>query len=251
VIHTNTRIESSRPKMMSNKPARNTAPRQQQQPCVYVTSLKSIAASSPSKTNWASPPPSPPSPARKVLRRLFWPMKNNNDDDTSITRNIDPPFISDSLSGSQHLQSSIMMLTESMDEHEVHCCKKDEASDVIKLMEKKAKTKIDEGNLNDALTILNNSLALQQKLYGKKSPQVAQTLNTMGEVLSNLGDEYMYMAMSTLEESLAIRMELEPGSEDTALTLKNLWMLFHKSNVAISSDDKKEETIFDSSSQVH
>ncbi len=45
------------------------------------------------------------------------------------------------------------------------------------------------------------------------------------------------MAMSALEESLVIWQELEPGIKERANTLKNLWLLFHESNV---SSDKEE-----------
>jgi len=132
----------------------------------------------------------------------------------------------------------------SLDEPEVHCCKQDEANEVIRGLQKKANHQIDDGKLQDALQNLNNSLALQQKLYGKKDARAARTLNMMGEILSNMGEDYRYMAMSALEESLAIRQELEPGSEDTAVTLKNLWLLLHQSNVSISSAEKEETTTF-------
>ena len=127
--------------------------------------------------------------------------------------------------------------------HEVHCCKRDEADDVIQKLQEKARTQIDEGRLHDALQNLNKSLAMEQKLYGKKHPKVAATLNTMGEVLSNCGADCRYTALAALEESLEIRQnQLPPGSEDTAATVKNLWLLLHESNVAISSEN--EETTF-------
>lgn len=224
---------------------------------VYVTSLKNIAASSPGKTNWFSPPAyshTPPSPARRALHRLLWPAAKHIVEDTRD----DEPMISDSISDSKCLQRGIMGLaleeSDSLDEHEVHCCKQDEANQVIQALQQKATIQIHEGRLSDALQNLNNSLSLQQKLHGKKHPKVADTLNKIGETLSNMGDDHRYMAMSALEEALAIRQELEPGSEDTAITLKNLWLLFHKSNVAISSTDK-EETIsfqdFDMNTQVY
>mmetsp|Transcript_18807 Transcript_18807/g.34671 ORF Transcript_18807/g.34671 Transcript_18807/m.34671 type:complete len:84 (-) Transcript_18807:59-310(-) len=78
----------------------------------------------------------------------------------------------------------------------------------------------------------------------KKHVRTASTLSTIGQVLSNMGEDYRYMAMSALEGSLAIWQELEPGSEDTANTVKNLWLLFHESNITISSADKGETTTF-------
>lgn len=223
-----------------------------------MTSLKSITASSPTNTNWSSRPSAitpPASPARLALRRLLWPRRIDPHDD-------DEPIISDSISDSKRLQNSIMILTldesessrdENKDKHEVHCCKQHEANDVICALQKKARTQINEGRLNDALQNLNKSLALQQKLHGKKHPKVASTLNAIGEVLSNMGGSKRYMAMSALEEALAIRQEKEPGSEDTAVTLKNLWLLLHDANVAISSADKEESITFqdfDASTQV-
>ena len=216
-----------------------------ERPRVYVTSLKNITASSPAKTTWSShPPASPPSPARKVLNKWSKYLRRNGS--TTYDEPIDKPIIlSDSISGSNRLQNSIMVLThdESRDEHEVHCCKQDEANEVIRSLQKKAETQIDEGKLHDALLHLNSALSIQQKLYGKKHA-TASTLNTIGQVLSNMGEDYRYMAMSALEESLAIRQELEPGSENTANTLNNLWLLFHESNIAISSADKGETITF-------
>lgn len=150
-------------------------------------------------------------------------------------------MISDSISGSMRLQKSIMEVTshdEDAAEHEVHCCKQGEAKEVIRALQKRAEAQIDDGRLCEALQNLNNSLALQQKLYGRRHARVASTLNTIGEVLSNMGEDYRYMAMSALEEALAVRQEMEPGSEDTANTLKNLWLLFHESNIDILSVDK-------------
>mmetsp|Transcript_1802 Transcript_1802/g.3871 ORF Transcript_1802/g.3871 Transcript_1802/m.3871 type:complete len:232 (-) Transcript_1802:94-789(-) len=212
-------------------------PKHNEQPRVYVTSLKSITASSPTKTNWSSRPPAGITQSRacRALRRLLWPRRDDYHTDNE-------PIISDSISDSKHLQNSIMLLTENMEEHEVHCCKQDAANEVIHALQKKAAVQIDEGKLHDALHNLNNSLSLQQKLYGKNHPKVATTLNIMGEVLSNMGEDFRFMAMSALEESLAIRQELEPGSEDTADTLKNLWLLFHQSKVAISSVEKEGST---------
>mmetsp|Transcript_18807 Transcript_18807/g.34670 ORF Transcript_18807/g.34670 Transcript_18807/m.34670 type:complete len:186 (-) Transcript_18807:207-764(-) len=144
-----------------------------EQPRVYVTSLKSITASSPAKTNWSShPPASPPSPARKVLNK--WSKYLRRNVPTTYDESIDEPImLSDSISDSKRLQNSIMVLTqdESRDEHEVHCCKQDEANEVILSLQKKAETQINEGKLQAALLNLNSALALQQKLYGKKTCQ--------------------------------------------------------------------------------
>lgn len=199
------------------------------QPRVYVTSLRNIATSSPGKTSWSSSlPSSPPSPVRKALIRFLWPSQNDPSTD-------DEPIISDSISesilDSKRLQNSIMVLTEGKggdEQHEVHCCKQSEADEVIHALQKKSETQIHEGKLQEALHCLNSALALERKLHGKKSAGAAVALNRMGEILSEMGEDYRYMAMSALEESLAIRQESEPGSEDTATTLKNLWLLFHE-----------------------
>lgn len=217
---------------------------------VYLTSLESITASSPAKANLSSLPPStnPLSIVSKVCCCLL--RRQNKVRDTGDAD--DEPIISDDISGSKHLQHSIMVMTENMDEHEVHCCKKDEADKVIRALQGKAAKQIDDGRLRDALHNLNESLALQQNLYGKKDSRVAATLNTMGEVLSKMGEDYRYMAMSALEESLAIRQEAEPGSEDTVVTLMNLWTLLHESNVEMKSIEKVESATsqdFDASTQ--
>ena len=229
---------------------------------VYVTSLKNIASSSPGKTSWAPPPPVSPSnsptssPAVRVLRKLLalprsirgLPSLSSDDDDDNER------LISDSISDSKRLNGAIMQLTQESsidpDSHDVvHCYKLDEATSVISTLQTKADKQINNGQLSDALSNLNKSLTLQQKLYGKRHLHVASTLNKIGEVLSNMGTDNQYMAMNALEESLDIRCEqLEPGSEEIATTLRNLWLLLHDSNhdngVAISSthsDDSGEE----------
>lgn len=217
------------------------SPKHSAQPRVFMASLKSIAASSPAKTNWSPIPhaANAQSPARKAIARLLQPWRN----DKQITHF--ESMISDSISDSKHLQNSIMVMTEDMNEHEVHCCKQDAATHVIHTLQKKAEWQIDQGNVQDALHNLNNSLSLQQKLYGKKHPKVAITLNRMGEVLANMGADYNFMAMSAFEDSLAIHQESEPGSEDTAVVLNNLYLLFHQMNeVSISSANKVETTTF-------
>lgn len=128
-------------------------------------------------------------------------------------------------------------------EQVVRCCKLKEANKVISSLQSRATTQIDAGNLSKALQYLNRSLALQQKLHGKTHPEVASTLNKIGELLSNMkgtnGEDYRYMALSALEESLAIRQSLnESGSEETAVTLKNMWCLLHDTNVAISGEEE-------------
>mmetsp|Transcript_29216 Transcript_29216/g.61653 ORF Transcript_29216/g.61653 Transcript_29216/m.61653 type:complete len:240 (+) Transcript_29216:203-922(+) len=226
----------------------NPTPNGNGQQRVYLTSLKSITASSPSRTSWSTKnPASPPSPARQVIRRLLWPRQKSHIPCPPINSTDDEPIIiSDSISSSKRLQNSIMLMAqhECRDENEnkVRCCKQEEAHEVIRSLQKKAEIQIDEGKLHGALLNLSRKLALQQKLYGKKNPEVALTLNAIGQILSNLGEDSRYMAMSALEESLAIRQDLEPGSEDTATTLKNLWLLLHESNIAIV--DKNESTIF-------
>ena len=245
----------------------SSAPKGSTQSRVYMTSLKSIAASSPSKTSWSrnndsNSPDSAPSPVRRALRRLVqWPKIQTAPDLPACDS--DDPIISDSISDSKRLQKCIIGLPlEDVEtakhvvvEKEVRCCKKEEADQVIYALQKRAQKQINEGRLDSALQNLNNSLSLQQKLYGKTHPKVAGTLNIMGTVLSNMGEDYRYMAMSALEESLAIWQETEPGSERTADTLKNLWLLLHESNVAISSvgKDAEEEITFhdfDNSTQV-
>jgi len=165
----------------------------------------------------------------RALRRLLWPKRIRNE------FVCDEPIITDAISESKHLQHSIITMTESMnEEHEEVCIKHEEADEVLESLQKKASAQIKDGKLHAALHNLNISLAMQQKIYGQQHPKVAGTLNTMGEVLSNMGEEHRYMAMSSFEQSLAILQEFEPGSKETATTLKNLWMLLHQTHVEIS-----------------
>ena len=215
---------------------------------VMITSLASITMSSPTSTSWQpdiSPSPSmtssPPSPARRALNRILKPfspppLPNLDDDDEDVV-------ISDSISDHHGgLQSSIMQLTleDSMDEQddEQICCKQKEAKAVIAKLQKRADKHIQEGHLNDALSLLNKSLALQQKVYGKDHAKVGDTLNLIGEVLSNMGEDNRYMAMNSFEEALDIRMNIDPGSEDVATTVKNLWLLLH--DVHSHDEDHKD-----------
>ena len=215
---------------------------------VMITSLASITMSSPTSASWnpdISPSPSmtssPPSPARRALNRILKPfspppLPNLDDDDEDVV-------ISDSISDHHGgLQSSIMQLTleDSMDEQddEQICCKQKEAKAVIAKLQKRADKHIQEGHLNDALSLLNKSLALQQKVYGKDHAKVGDTLNLIGEVLSNMGEDNRYMAMNSFEEALDIRMNIDPGSEDVATTVKNLWLLLH--DVHSHDEDHKD-----------
>ena len=215
---------------------------------VMITSLASITMSSPTSSSWnpdTSPSPSmtssPPSPARRALNRILKPfspppLPNLDDDDEDVV-------ISDSISDHHGgLQSSIMQLTleDSMDEQddEQICCKQKEAKAVIAKLQKRADKHIQEGHLNDALSLLNKSLALQQKVYGKDHAKVGDTLNLIGEVLSNMGEDNRYMAMNSFEEALDIRMNIDPGSEDVATTVKNLWLLLH--DVHSHDEDHKD-----------
>jgi len=125
---------------------------------------------------------------------------------------------------------------DSMDEQV--CCKQKEAKAVIAKLQKRADKHIQEGHLTEALYILNKSLALQQKVYGKEHAKVGDTLNLIGEVLSNMGEDNRYMAMNSFEEALDIRMNIDPGSEDVATTVKNLWLLLH--DVHSHDEDHKD-----------
>ena len=163
---------------------------------VMITSLASITMSSPTSASWnpdISPSPSmtssPPSPARRALNRILKPfspppLPNLDDDDDDVV-------ISDSIADHHGgLQNSIMQLTtleDSMDESV--CCKQKEAKEVIAKLQKRADKHIQGGQLTDALSILNKSLALQQKVYGKDHAKVGDTLNLIGEVLSIMGED--------------------------------------------------------------
>eukprot|EP01083_Nonionella_stella_P129714 393603_1 len=130
-------------KSSSNKVAATPTPESEgknnQPPRVYVTSIKSIASSSPAKTNWLkrSSTPSTPtstgeqSPAQRALRHLLsWPKLGTLKESISTYPDAEPVLISDSITNSNRLQQSIMisMLSSSIDEPtEVHCCKQDEA----------------------------------------------------------------------------------------------------------------------------
>lgn len=207
-----------------------------------MTSLDSIVASSPSKTNWTSRRTSANilSRVKNACSGILPQQKKVHDSGQADLRRAS--IISDSISDSRHLQHSIMVVTENKGEHVVHCCKKNEAENVIRTLQWKATKEINEGRLQTALHNLNESLALQQKLYGERDLKVASTLNRMGEVLSKMGEDYRYMAMSAFEESLAIRQEAEPGSEETAATLMNLWLLLHESNSELKTVKKVESS---------
>lgn len=214
---------------------------------VMITSLASITMSSPTSTSWnpdISPSPSmtssPPSPARRALNRILKPfspppLPNLDDDDEDVV-------ISDSISDHHGgLQSSIMQLSSGRQDEQV-CCKQKEAKAVIAKLQKRADKHIQEGHLTDALSILNKSLALQQKVYGKKHSKVGDTLNLIGEVLSNMGEDNRYMAMNSFEEALDIRMNIDPGSEDVATTVKNLWLLLHDVHAHDEDNEERKDT---------
>ncbi|KAL9187342.1 hypothetical protein ACHAXT_001445 [Thalassiosira profunda] len=237
--------------MFRRSPSTEPTPLPNGQPRVFLTSINSITSSSPSKTKWSSrPAPSSPNPTRNVFRRLLWGRSGSESSEGEGDEMI---IISDSISGSKRLQKSIAVLAneESEDEVEVHCCKQAEAEKVIRSLLDRANAQIDESNLAGALQHLNSALAMQQKLHGKKDRAVASTLNRIGEVLSNMGEDSRYMAMSAFEESLAIRQESEDlaasgrsaAAEDTKVVMKNLWLLLHESNVGISSSDRDTSTV--------
>jgi hypothetical protein len=83
---------------------------------------------------------------------------------------------------------------------------------------------------------------LQQKVYGKEHSKVGDTLNLIGEVLSNMGEDNRYMAMNSFEEALDIRMNIDPGSEDVATTVKNLWLLLHDVHTHDEDNEERKDT---------
>jgi len=144
------------------------------------------------------------------------------------------------------VRPQVLTERDSLDEQqEVHCCKQREAEGVILTLQKRAEGQIKEGRLSDAAVNLNKVLSMQQKLYGRKHAKVAATLNTIGEVLSNMGEDYRYMSMSSLQRSLEMQQEIEPaGSEDTVNTVNNLWMLLNDENVRISISSEEGTATF-------
>ena len=205
-------------------------------PKVYVTSLKNVGSITRARL---SPKPSKdPNGLRRSLQKiadkLIPSLSPSWDDDND--GNDDDVLISDSVSGSKRFQRSIISLDEK-DEKETVYCQRKEAAIVVERLKSRAQRIIDqgEGRRTEALQLLNKALTIQQKLYGKNHLDVADTLNSIGCLLSIMGDEYTYMAMDTLEGVMLIRQSLEgEGSEGTALAVDNLWRLFHNRNDSLT-----------------
>ncbi len=210
----------------------------QQQQRVYVTSLANITSSSPSKKNWSRRNNDDESnhPVRTLLGRLLLRKRQDDVDivDDSIVR-----------SDSKRLQLSIIAEQQSAEDREiVYCCSSDEGDSVIRKMRKTAAFHLSEGHLKEALHTLNKCLALQQKLHGKESVEVADTFNMMGTIMANMGTEYHYRAMTAFEQALNIfQQELGFGSEESAACVKNLYLLLHQYRVDIKSDEEDKTVV--------
>jgi len=206
---------------------------------VYVTSLANIASSSPSKKSWSRRTSDDEAihPARKFFARFF-----KRHDDVDIDNIVDDSI---NIADSKRLQLSIIADQGSAaTDLEIYCCSTDEGDCVVSKMKKTAASHLSEGNLKDALHTLNKCLALQQKLNGKESVEVADTFNMMGTIMANMGAEYNYRAMTAFEQALKIyQQQIGFGSEESAACLKNLYLLLHQQRVDIkSSEDEDEET---------
>ena len=196
---------------------------------VYLTNLKNIASSSPTTSKLANPS-SGASSRRNVLTHLWRRRSSVFIDDTLSDSDRLQKGITASLKGSLKSKKSMGTLQDNVDP-EVYCCKKKEGLSVIQKMKKTSIMHIQQGNNHEALKNLNQTLSFQEKLLGENHPDVATTLNLMGVVMGGMGDDYRYMAMTSLEESLRIRQEhFGPGSKETARSAKSLWVLLHKSN---------------------
>jgi hypothetical protein len=176
----------------------------QQQQRVYVTSLANITSSSPSKKNWSRRNNDDESnhPVRTLLGRLL--LRKRQDDVDIVDDSI-------AIGDSKRLQLSIIAEQQSAEDREiVYCCSSDEGDSVIRKMRKTAAFHLSEGHLKEALHTLNKCLALQQKLHGKESVEVADTFNMMGTIMANMGTEYHYRAMTAFEQALEKQIPPNP-----------------------------------------
>ncbi len=209
---------------------------------VYVTSLANIVSSSPSKKNWSrrsndKDDVPATNPAREFFNRLLFRRKRAS---------IDVDIVDDSINiaDSKRLQLSIIAEQQesaAATDRKIYCCSTNEGDCVVSKMKKTAAFHLSEGNLNEALFTLNKCVALQQKLNGKESVQVADTFNMMGTIMANMGTDYSYRAMTAFEQALKIYQQgLGCGSEESAACLKNLYLLLHQQRVDIVSESKNE-----------
>ncbi len=195
---------------------------------VYITSLKNIAVTSPTKSK-AMNNDKKSSSARQTSRDFFSRMWTKRSSSVRI--------VDDSLSSSKIFQRSIKA---DFDDSEVFYCKENEAATVISALKKISIRHICKKEYPQALRSLNHALSFQQKTLGANHPDVATTYHLMGVVMSNIGENYSYMAMTAFEESIRIRQEnFGPGSEEAASTLKSLWVLLHKE----SNKDQLSKTV--------
>lgn len=102
--------------------------------------------------------------------------------------------------------------------------KLDEADRLYKLGTLEA----ERGRHRHALKHLNECMVLQRENLGDDdTPEAARTLNAIGVVLSEIGEDFA--ALTALEEALYIRQTVQgPGHEDGAETLSNLTHLLRK-----------------------
>lgn len=102
--------------------------------------------------------------------------------------------------------------------------KLDEADRLYKLGTLEA----ERGRHRHALKHFNECLVLQRENLGDDdTPEAARTLNAIGVVLSEIGEDFA--ALTALEEALYIRQTVQgPGHEDAAETLSNLTHLLRK-----------------------
>jgi len=145
-------------------------------------------------------------------------------------RDITPKRIGDSKSARIQLRLSIIEKRQSTEVRDIYCSSSDKDDCVIiHNMKKTAAFHLSAGLCKEALHTLSGCLALQQKMNGKESVEVAETLNMMGTVMAILGTEYHYRAVAAFEQALEIyQQQLGIGSEESAACRKNLCMLLNQ-----------------------
>lgn len=210
---------------------------------VYVTSLANIVSSSPSKKIWSRRNSDnndvATNPARDFFNRFLFRRRRA---DIAVDDIVDDSI---NIADSKRLQLSIIAEQESAatDHREIYCCSTNEGDCVVRKMKKTAGFHMSEGNLNEALFTLNKCVALQQKLNGKESVEVADTFNMMGTIMATMGTEYSYRAMAAFEKALKIyQQQLGFGSEESAACLKNLYLLLHQQRVDVVSENENDVT---------
>lgn len=97
----------------------------------------------------------------------------------------------------------------------------------------RAKQAAESGDWKKAVAYYHIALVKQRKYYGEDHLVTANTLNSLGLALMNLGEHYG--ALTALEEAQHIRQELlGAGAEEVAETATNIWKVLKASEGGIS-----------------